>query len=116
MEPTANFTGTVKRFELTNVDVGALDDIGWDVLPGINVLPGDYNNNGVVDAADYVLWRKVGASVGTYATWRTNFGRVASGSGSGLQESLGVPEPSAALICGILLFASLGIVRPRALL
>ena len=22
-------------------------------------FPGDYNNNGVVDAADYVLWRKI---------------------------------------------------------
>ena len=28
-------------------------------LPVVGV-PGDYNNNGVVDAADYVLWRKGG--------------------------------------------------------
>lgn len=32
MEPTANFTGSLRRFELTNVDVGALQDLGWSVL------------------------------------------------------------------------------------
>ena len=48
--------GTRKR--LTALDAAALKDIGWDVAPpppaGIN---GDYNNNGIVDAADYVVWR-----------------------------------------------------------
>jgi hypothetical protein len=55
-------------------------------------LAGDYNNNGTVDAADYVVWRKaLGTSVvlpndttpGTvteadFAVWRANFGRIAS--------------------------------------
>ena len=40
-------------------------------------LPGDYNNNGTVDAADYVLWRKTGASQDDYETWRTHFGESA---------------------------------------
>lgn len=63
---------------------------------------GDYNQNGVVDAADYVLWRKTfgsttslqangddaGASTGIideadYAAWRNNFGNVAWTAGSG---------------------------------
>ncbi|HMP15886.1 MAG TPA: hypothetical protein PKD72_02590, partial [Gemmatales bacterium] len=32
MEPTANFTGSLRRFEVTNVEVGALQDLGWSVL------------------------------------------------------------------------------------
>ena len=32
VEPIANFTGSVDRFELTNVDVGAAQDIGWVVV------------------------------------------------------------------------------------
>jgi hypothetical protein len=70
----------------------------------------DYNHNGIVDAADYVIWRKQnGTSVpnGTgadgnsdgqvntadYDFWRANFGNPA-GSGSGANLSTGaVPEP-----------------------
>jgi hypothetical protein len=41
-------------------------------------LPADYNGNGTVDAADYVLWRKdpasFGGDPGGYDTWRANFG------------------------------------------
>jgi T5SS/PEP-CTERM-associated repeat protein len=70
--------------------------------------PGDYNNNGSVDAADYVLWRKyqgtthalpndpTGGTIGPtqYATWRANFGRPpGSGSSDGLGGS-SVPEPA----------------------
>ena len=70
-------------------------------------LYGDYNNNGFVDSADYVLWRK-GAplqnefeTLGTdtpedYTYWRAHFGAPASGSGS--LSSSGVPEPSSLCI------------------
>jgi uncharacterized membrane protein len=40
-------------------------------------LPGDFNNDGVVDAADYVKWRKdLGATrtQADYDIWRANFG------------------------------------------
>lgn len=55
-------------------------------------LAGDYNNDGVVDAIDYAVWREnLGAPAGTlengdeigaahFATWRVNYG--ASGAGS----------------------------------
>ena len=33
LDPTANFTVAQRRFELTNVDVAALADIGWQVIP-----------------------------------------------------------------------------------
>jgi hypothetical protein len=67
-------------------------------------VPGDYNNNGIVDAADYVLWRKGGPlanevdATGTvnaadHAAWRSRFGN-SSGNGASIIPSAAVPEPS----------------------
>ena len=45
----------------------------------VPTLQGDYNTDGVVDAADYVVWRKTdGTNPAGYNTWRTNFGRTAA--------------------------------------
>jgi hypothetical protein len=64
-------------------------------------VSGDYNGNGVVDAGDYVLWRKggplqndptPGVQAADYTYWRSRFGAT-SGSGSSL--SAAVPEPAA---------------------
>jgi hypothetical protein len=80
-------------------------------------LPGDYNQNGIVDAADYVVWRKKSGSgtslpnddspgVGPddYTRWRSHFGQAGggSGAGSGLFTVSNVPEPSS---LGLLLAA-----------
>jgi autotransporter-associated beta strand protein len=67
-------------------------------------VPGDFNNNGTVDAGDYVLWRKGGPlqnevdTPGTvnaqdYTDWRARFGKP-PGSGSSLTTAA-VPEPAA---------------------
>jgi hypothetical protein len=79
-------------------------------------LPGDYNGNGKVDAADYVIWRKnngtsnllpndngLGTPIGVshYNLWRANFGDMA-GSGSGSVRA--APEPAT------LIFVALGVV------
>jgi hypothetical protein len=53
-------------------------------------LEGDFNRDGVVNAADYVMWRK-GAATGDYATWQTHFGESFGGAGS---ASDFVPESS----------------------
>ena len=45
-------------------------------------LPGDFNHDGTVDAADYIVWRKTDGTPAGYNTWRANFGQPA-GSGSG---------------------------------
>jgi hypothetical protein len=55
-------------------------------------LAGDFNGDGKVDAADYVVWRKTDGSPAGYNDWRTNFGRT-SGSAAG-QVSGAVPEPA----------------------
>lgn len=63
-------------------------------------LAGDYNNNGEVDAADYVLWRKDPAGfggMGGYDLWQQNFGAVAV-AGAGLSGIQSVPEPSTLML------------------
>jgi len=88
---------------------GADDYMLTSLIGGVG-LDGDYNNDGKVDAADYVLWRSDPGSyggAGGYDTWRANFGATA-GSGAGLGSSAAVPEPAAALLMlvGSVLFLS----------
>jgi hypothetical protein len=125
-------------------------DFGLDVTPGANVgdgwqaflqgssnrprlviysdlstatagVAGDYNGNGVVDMADYVLWRNGGplqnesASPGVtdsadYDFWRSHFGAT-SGSGSGLGGSA-VPEPTAMML-GLIAMAAMSVTSSR---
>lgn len=90
-------------------------------LPGVD---GDYNDNGVVDAADYVTWRDGGPlanegvtpgsnSVEDYDFWRSRFGAT-SGSGS-LADNAAVPEPTSAallflaIVGGLLIRGSRGV-------
>jgi hypothetical protein len=87
-------------------------------------VAGDYNNNGVVDAADYVVWRNAAPNAvlpndptsgvvdaSDYNTWKANFGKT-PGSGSGL-EAAGVPEPGtlALVILGLIGLAGRRIPR-----
>ena len=77
------------------------------IVPGV---PGDYNANGTVDAADYVVWRKnlgtsndlpndrIGGVVGPthFEQWRAHFGQTA-GTGASLaatRASDAIPEPA----------------------
>jgi hypothetical protein len=66
------------------------------------LLPGDYNEDGSVNAADYVVWRKTNGSPEGYNTWRTNFGRTTPGSGADVGNHTAVPEPNAVLLLGFL--------------
>jgi hypothetical protein len=73
-------------------------------------LPGDYNDDGSVDAADYVMWRKnegttnslpndpIGGMIDAdqYNQWRAHFGETAVGSGAFSNTT--VPEPASALL------------------
>jgi Pel9A-like, right handed beta helix region len=65
-------------------------------------MPGDFNNDGLVDAADYTVWRDHLGSVFTsaeYETWRMYFGSTSSGGGA----LAGVPEPEARWMFGFAL-------------
>jgi hypothetical protein len=71
-------------------------------------IPGDYNNNGVVDAADYTVWRDTLGSnenlsadgnanlmidAGDYDVWVGHFGSVLGGAAVAAIDT--APEPSA---------------------
>lgn len=70
-------------------------------------LPADYNRNGVVDAADYVIWRRNAGSLNVlpndpnggiigpaqHDLWRKNFGN-ASGGAALAEGASAVPEPT----------------------
>jgi hypothetical protein len=87
-------------------------DVGGDPLFDTRLFPGnqyfkaepngDYNADGKVDAADYVLWRKGAGTSAQYAAWRSRFGAT-MGSGAGLGESASVPEPSVVILLGVAL-------------
>jgi hypothetical protein len=93
-----------KEFELTEAD-------------------GDYNGDGIVNLADYTVWRdNLGATVpsgtgadgnndgtvnaGDYAVWKSNFGQSA-GAVSAMTSPSSVPEPSTCASLGVLLVGML---------
>jgi endonuclease/exonuclease/phosphatase family metal-dependent hydrolase len=83
--------------------------------PQSSFLPGDFNQDGNVDAADYVVWRKSDGTPASYDKWRANFGAsLGPGSGSagyGHRDSgpgasaeplsSAIPEPSAICLCAL---------------
>lgn len=112
LSATGGVTGT-----FASVLTPTVTGIDWEVAyNATNVIltaaaagvPGDYNGNDVVDAADYVLWRSdfepltnevTGVTPNTttpedYDAWRERFGDPNPGSGSGLGDNQAVPEPT----------------------
>jgi T5SS/PEP-CTERM-associated repeat protein len=108
-------------FEVRNLAPGFMFDItpsaGGIMMTALNdgvfvpdTIPGDFNANGVVDAADYVVWRKSGASPEAYDEWRANFGSIAGAAASLMDAS--VPEPQGMTLFAISLCA-MGALRLR---
>lgn len=102
----------------TLTSVGTVDSsVAFTTLVTTNLIAGvstgDYNADGVVDAADYTVWRdNFGATVtagtladgdgsgqidnGDYAVWTSNFGL-----GSSSSSSIAVPEPTSLLLLSL---------------
>ncbi|HEX3599362.1 MAG TPA: hypothetical protein VHU84_04430, partial [Lacipirellulaceae bacterium] len=55
-------------------------------------LAGDFNHDGRVDAADYIVWRQTSGPSSDYDLWRAHFGESIAISGSTVTTN-GVPEP-----------------------
>ena len=117
-------TATTINGGFASVDLPLLTaGLVWNISKSTNaytlsVVSADYNRNGVVDTADYILWREtrntnVSAYTGAdgngdgvvndsdYALWRGNVGNIrgnaAAASGS-LVSSPNVPEPASAFL------------------
>jgi hypothetical protein len=103
--------------------IGGTVDIGALELQTAPALPGDYNRDETVDAADYVLWRKtMGSGVSTfdgadgegsgyvdqddYPVWTENFGEELIGGSGGnrffAELTLRIPAGSVKLISPLL--------------
>jgi hypothetical protein len=91
--------------------------------PAVGLI-GDFNNDGVVDAADYVVWRNASPTAtlsndrtpgvvdaSDYADWRTNFGKSSPANGTALGSNP-VPEPADILLLFIAIMGG-SIVRNR---
>lgn len=84
-------------------------------------LLGDYDSNGIVDSADYVVWRNGLGTTYTqddYDVWRAHFGQTAgSGAILGSSSNAAVPEPASvallAIACGMLHFVRCRRLRQR---
>jgi hypothetical protein len=91
----------------------------------LSIVPGDYNDDGAIDAADYVVWRENLNTTNTipndttpgwvmeedYVVWKAEFGRAAgSAAGLGSISSNTIPEPEslATLLLGILIMLAQG--------
>jgi hypothetical protein len=94
----------------------------------LSFIPGDFNRDGTVDAADYTVWRdRVGTTfaaadanfdgqvtIADYNLWKSHFGFSLAGSGfaSVALQSV-VPEPTAMML---LIFGFVGVAFSRCLL
>lgn len=100
-------SGTTEQLDASQITTARSSTFARTITAG---LTGDYNNNGVIDAADYAVWRKnqgtthvlandpIGGTIGTaqYTQWRSHFGQ-SGGSGTSLTSDLlssTVPEPA----------------------
>ncbi len=110
------------------IDINAIEAIGEDLFAPPVGLPGDFNGDGMVDGADYAIWRnnlgtgfplsgngdESGLSAGIVdaadlTLWRDNFGAMSPP--SPLSAPLaGVPEPATGLLIAL---ASLGMMGSR---
>jgi hypothetical protein len=106
LEVTADPYDRIQESDETNNTTRVLIDL---VVPDPLIHPGDYNDDGTVTAADYVVWRHtLGQTVpelgrgadgdgdgiitaADYDVWRAHFGETAAGA----SLPTGVPEPNA---------------------
>ena len=90
-----------------------------EILLSVNIvsdLLGDYNADGSVDAADYVIWRKNDGSQDGYDTWRSHFGDTLAGGTASIGDSPSanaIPEPGTLVLMTFCLFGVLNLRRTK---
>jgi hypothetical protein len=128
-----SLAGTFTSLQLAPVGGGYLWDTSQLYAAGVlsvGGILGDYNHNGVVDAPDYVIWRKTRGQAGAaldadgdgngivddhdLSVWQSQFGKP-PGSGVGLVRFANVPEPTGtAPVCAAAIFIASYFVRSKA--
>jgi len=115
----------------TGVEGSHTTDGTWDFPLIVKAFSGDFNMDGIVDNADYVLWRKANGGPlsnnpyegvvhndqDVFNTWRLRYGLkipgVVPGAGAGVGVSSVVPEPASASLLGAILLWGAGCRRAR---
>jgi hypothetical protein len=111
----AGTSGNVFTTLGTSIDYGTIAQASLTTIIRTNfsgTLFPDYNEDGVVDAADYVMWRKGDPAadgnnngmidIGDYNLWRLHFGELAPGAGATVGLSSGaIPEPASAILLAV---------------
>jgi GH25 family lysozyme M1 (1,4-beta-N-acetylmuramidase) len=105
---------------------GSAAELGQLTFGKDGAIPGDFDRSGTVDAADYVVWKKLNGRVvpiyrsadangdarvngGDLSLWRANFGRSASGGGG----SVAAPEPGSLVIALLVAGGTISTVSRR---
>jgi mannan endo-1,4-beta-mannosidase len=112
-----NYSSAQLQALLGDNDIITLNELPTTPWSTSAPIPGDYNHNGVVDMADYVVWRKSAGQTGwglaadsdlngridaaDFDFWRAHFGQSA---GNAAFAGAAVPEPAT------LMMSALGIV------
>ena len=134
----------VEHIYLTDLDPGtytlrlttsATRDFGlaWrlsNIAPGVSY--GDYNNNGVVDAADFTIWQDTLGSLldlradgdgngvisqADYLVWETGFGMLVPALAAAVSSAtMAIPEPESLTLCFVILILLARWLAPRGLL
>jgi hypothetical protein len=122
------FGRTFKLFDWTGVsptgEFQLQTQYNWDLsklyttgevtlLPG--PIPGDFNQDNTVDAADFTIWRdglNFSHYPGEYLDWKVNFGTSFPGAGSASGLAANVPEPASVLLL-IFAIAAVGALSRR---
>lgn len=120
-EPDPRVTGVVYATGLAEPNDIALHPVAQHTTGLLSIIAtaGDYNTDGVVNAADYTVWRDTLGDAGTalladgsgnglvdaadYQIWKNNFGAI-SGTASAIFTS--VPEPTSLVVFATILWSA----------
>jgi hypothetical protein len=118
-----NYSAAQLQALMGDADVISLNELPlmpWSVSAP---SPGDFNRDGVVSAADYIVWRgtmgqtgfglaadannNAEVDIGDYDIWRANFGN----SSASATTAAAIPEPEGLLLVGVAMLLGRGVVR-----
>jgi hypothetical protein len=111
--PLAGTAGVaINRIRISDYGTGSSSDGSRELffdnfaISGPDSIPGDFNNDNIVDAADYVVWRKNGLDAVAFTEWRAHFGEMAATNAwAPTRRQFGVPEPSGSSLAVIVIGA-----------